>query len=386
MKKLFLLAPAIMLLAFIAPIKDLYVQLGAAKQTMEQAPYASPDVVRVYFDRMGFIYPDYVIPDAKLRDDNYSMLRSYYYNNPATYGYICSYYGVHPKADIENLQPDNDPLQRAIIDGLAKRINDKGRSYSKLVYLIHGFNKEPMGDDGAEAQFRELSSRLASLMPSEKILYVEVYWDGCYDRGSRANAVKMWDNAQLHSCNVGLELRRLLNHMDRQQVYVLTHSLGASVITTALFNVEKFRGTPETNADLYFQKHYDDTTYQTPSYLVKVGMLAPAIPGDNTFDDYYKRTNRPQQMGYNNYRFVVGFNHNDQVLEKFIGSPAFLGSTTLGCSNKEIYKFVTRFNKDVCDTTDFCYLPNGAPQYDHSLTTYANNTAFNRFANNVFTN
>lgn len=386
MKRLLFALPVMILMMSLIPAKDQYVQFAEAKAKMQQAPYNDPNVFRLYFDRMGFLYPDYNLTDAQLKA-SYSMLKGVYFNDNKLYNSICEAYRVKPKADVENLSTDNDPLQDAIVNGAAAHINEMSKNYTRLVVLIHGGNKAPMGEDGSGADFDKMRNTISNRLPGEKIMYVEIYWDGCHDNSATmANMDKVWENAQIASCNAGLELRRIFNKVKKDKVYVVTHDLGASVATAALFNVHKFRTTAETNPDLAFEKLYDNNKYQTPSGVYKVGMLAPTIPGENTFDDYYQRTARPGQMSYNNYRFVTSYNANDEILSKWVSSPAYLGNTTLGCQHGEIYSLTNRFNNDVFNSIDFSKDPYGNPQTNHTVQGYLGAEAFGRFATDLFQN
>lgn len=385
MKKFLLIIPAAALLfSFVLPTRDLYVPFGEVKSKMEQPPYADMNVYRIYFDRLGYMYPDQSISDADMKN-NYCMLKSYYFNNGKTYEQLCSHYGATPRKDVENLNTENDPLQAALVQRTADYINKQGKGYDRVIFLVHGADKTPMGETGSGSQYDMMRIALSNRLPNEKLFFVEVYWDGCYDAANN-RLQTIWDNAKYSSCNTGLELRRILNKLKKPTVYVVTHGLGASVITTALFNVHKYPGTAETNTDLMFEKRYESDVYQTPSNILKIGMLAPSIPGQNTFDEYYERTARPQQMDYNNYRFVVGYNSNDEVLTELVSQPLNLGRSTLGCQYNEMFSLLNRYNRNVFDSTDFSYTAAGNAQTSHNLPDYVSADAFNRFANNLFKN
>jgi hypothetical protein len=93
--------------------------------------------------------------------------------------------------------------------------------------------------------------------------------------------------------NTGLELRRLLVGISNQKINVITHSHGAGVITAALFNVRKFdedRKVFSTEFTEEIDLKYKMKIYDCATQEFHVGMLAPAIPGENVFDEYFQRT------------------------------------------------------------------------------------------------
>ena len=133
----------------------------------------------------------------------------------------------------------------------------------------------------------------------------------------------------------------MLADIKKDKIIVFTHSHGAGVITTALFNVVKFKPNYYDKKDHWLYEvrlKYGSNIYNTPKQKFVVGMLAPAIPGVNVFKDYYQRTEsgKEETTKNNNLRFVIGFNENDPVTKKYNIAPKKLGSTTLGCSAQEL--------------------------------------------------
>jgi hypothetical protein len=204
-----------------------------------------------------------------------------------------------------------------------------------------------------------------------------VYWDGLSRQNGNKillyNPVYIWDNAQSSASNTGFELRRLFSKLNKKKKYVLTHSLGASVITTALFNVEKVN-----NAQLNELKmKFENPVYNTPSQEFHIGMIAPAIPGENTFLEYHNRTIKGKNIRTtdSNYFFITGFNSYDPVNSKGYSLSRFLGSTTLGCKRNELERTRRIFmNEDfIFDYEDFSYCDGNSKQRSHSWLKYIEN-------------
>ncbi len=170
---------------------------------------------------------------------------------------------------------------------------------------------------------------------------------------------KIWPWAQANGYYVGMELRRVLSALPHDRpVRILTHSLGAHVVTAALWNVSsKLSGgvlqatvRDEANAPAVWVRYFNgfsSPAYRTPTHPdLRLAMIVPAMPGltfgGATNTDYYDRNyegrppvTAPYQMPRNGPpstydRIVIGQNARDQVIEKFIHVPTIYGSTTLG--------------------------------------------------------
>ncbi|TDE52716.1 hypothetical protein [Flavobacterium sp. GT3P67] len=358
-------------------IDRLYINYGTVKKQFESA---NSDVAMIFFDRKGNMYPDYPIDDSFLRASD-SRLEQYYENDSVTYNAICKQYNLKP--DIHNLSVTNSPLQEALISRKASQLN---YSEKELFFIIHGYNEHPSkpDDDSSSMGMKKTKEWIESHYPN-RFLFVEVYWDGLSRQNGNKillyNPVYIWDNAQASASNTGFELRRLFSKLNKKKKYVLTHSLGASVITTALFNVEKLK-----NAQLNELKmKFENPVYNSPSQEFHIGMIAPAIPGENTFLEYHNRTIKGKNIRTtdSNYFFITGFNSYDPVNSKGYSLSRFLGSTTLGCKRNELEKTRRIFmNEDfIFDYEDFSYFDGNRKQRSHSWLKYIeNNFHFKNFA------
>jgi len=111
----------------------------------------------------------------------------------------------------------------------------KGNNSKDLIVLIHGFN-DPI-PDGAYYSLRKNIEKYLSSNP----VFIEVYWDGLTALGNNPILSNIWSYAQSNSAKVGLGLRKILNKINPNiRLTLLTHSLGASVATHALFNPAKW--------------------------------------------------------------------------------------------------------------------------------------------------
>lgn len=378
MKKIFLLL--VILACSCSPINKLYNDLGEMKQLQENGSKNKP--VRIYFDRWGYVYPDYKIEDTLFRFRG-SALDSVYRmdNNTLISAYQSEklrYDANRPSEEnIEKLQLYLDQKYTALIDSMA---SDK-----KLVLLIHGYNND---GKAASMVFSRLELAIHKLRPDDNIQFVEIYWDGMYKGKNIFNSAKIWNNAQYNASLVALGLRRILNRLRSEQIYVVTHSQGAAVITEALFNAERFPPKFYTN-DKDGQEIIslrNNPLYNSPSAHFTVGMLVPAIPGMNVFEDYYCRTleGRQELVATAEYKFINGFNAHDLITSKWKFS-TFFGSTSLA-SREEEHEAVNAFfynNTNIYDRVIFS-TSKGSKQTSHAVKDYVDNENFPAFVDKIF--
>lgn len=380
-------------------INRLYVTMADPKQAIEDS-HGNDNVIRIYFDRNGFIYPD--LPknitniDKDIRNSD-ARLGLYYQTFPYNYNRLCSLSGITPALDMKTITATNDPLQQYLVERFAENINRSSKD-KILVFIIHGFNAHPSKGDPSGSRNNQLTRDvLMDQFKNIQFQFVEIYWDGLStDNGGQnvaskyLNAVKIWDNAQVSAGYAGLELRRILSELTNEKIYVVTHSHGAGVITNALFNVVKFPSkfyTDTSSAGYDFLQCYNNKIYKTPIKQFYVGMLAPAIPGVNIFDEYYQRTiHTDQHTPLDNYHFIIGFNKYDKVNKKF-GLSEYIGATTLGCKEKEVKatRYLFNDNPSIIDVEDFSWNINNEKQRAHAWDVYMANTPhINNFFSKIF--
>lgn len=223
-----------------------------------------------------------------------------------------------------------DRTQDLIRSGTVDRLRSGlDRSANKeLVVLVHGFNDaNPSGD------FVRLRAVVDAFRGQHKPVYLEVYWDGLTANQGAPQASRIWGRAQRNSAYVGLSLRRILRMLPSDtRIRFVTHSLGASVATVALFNCEcKW---PKCGKEMPDYLSTLGVLHAPEQADIRVGMIAPAIPGVATFSDFNQR-GWPMDVPTNNIsRVVVGYNWNDYAVTKRVFGTDILGkslgSTSLG--------------------------------------------------------
>jgi hypothetical protein len=321
---------------------------------------APPATVRLFIDRDGRFYPSagQSIQDVRL-ERWWNLLDSYYREaserrQPEWLGLLARY-GV-PDGPFETAW---EAVQDSIAATSAREaIRTAGEQ--PLIVLVHGFN-----NTAAEAEQALAATRGAiDVHLGFPQRYLEVYWDGAAKRGGFWSIFRVWGGGQHNSYNAGLALRRILNQIPpATPVRIVTHSLGGSVATAALWNVTSKIDSSVDAAWLrtYERLRNDTIRHRTPSHPdLRLAMLVPAMPG-NTFCnlpvrgarrcDYHDRTPAGDST---QHRVIVGVNRSDWVVNKFFVPSSKFGSTTLAARLREYRDRVKPLNEPGEPQRFFC--------------------------------
>lgn len=198
------------------------------------------------------------------------------------------------------------------ISKVAESIANKDRVF---IY-VHGFNTS---SDKANKSYNYINSLVN--INSAKDATINFYWDGLVAKSPFA-AGSIWFNASNNSQMAGeFGLRRLLSSLKNKEIYIISHSRGASVVLSALsdppFSKSEIKDRKdEHNVDI----DEDSKRLKENSNQIYCIMLAPAIgikdfkssdlsDGDDSF-----RTFTPQLK-----KIHITINNTDPTLKKFIG-------------------------------------------------------------------
>jgi esterase/lipase superfamily enzyme len=121
-------------------------------------------------------------------------------------------------------------------------------SADRVFILIHGFNND---QKEADAAFQLVEQKIEF---KEKDAIIWFHWDGLVSPkkglARSIGAARIWNNATGFSQMAGMYgLRRILNVIHKPEIYIITHSRGASVFLSALSNPP------------FKQNFIDDTTW-----------------------------------------------------------------------------------------------------------------------------
>jgi hypothetical protein len=379
-------------ISFYSCICKLYVPLGNLKSQQDLKGDSSS--VNIYFDRNGTIYPDFSIPDNELRK-YCTSLSSYYSHNLNMFKKILKSYGIKEVNQFDHTELMI--LQDSIISRICIKIDKQSKEYDRINFLIHGFNKASFAVQSekkyttSDSDFIYVKDKIRDLA-NKKLFFVQIYWDGLFAKSLKK--LKIWSYAQANSYYVGLELRKIIGRIDKNQITILTHSLGGNVATTCLFNDTSKLSKKVKYSYSYnnYKKLMFDSSYISPCTKdIKICMIAPAMPGTETFVDYFNR-NCAATPGQDWYKFMVVYNTCDPVLMKFLGNYGayHFGSTSLGVLTKEVRNVIDTFikhpNYNKIDTLNFSFYKEGIPNKSHYFTNYADNYRFNKVVDFLYNN
>jgi hypothetical protein len=369
-----------LLLCGCSSIGVLYNDFGTLKE--QQAYTAANEPIRIYIDRHGDLYPDFRIkPELFLSEG--SILDDVYTKDHTTL--LNVFKGENIRYDTGKTIDENKAVLQLHMDQKYIDLIDKASGTKTIVYLIHGYNNNA---ERASITFSRLRVALTQMKPEMNFQFVEVYWDGLNNGDKIFNTVKIWDNAQFSAARAGLGLRRILNKTKADHSYVITHSLGAAVITEALFNASRFKDSfyVEDSLGIEIKQLHNNVLYNSPSSRFTVGMLTPAIPGKNVFQDYYQRTVKGKDIKEMTtpYEFINGFNEYDIATTKWKFSK-YVGATTLSCNEEEHEKVRNFFsgNTSIYDRVVFSRSYD-KKQTSHAVKDYIENENFPAFISKVF--
>jgi hypothetical protein len=296
--------------------------------------------------------------------------------------------GWRSHADGGKLKADsllNEAVRKPGLDALivreeARQLADVeafARSKKRIFVLIHGYNSRI---EDSEPPFDTIEAQL-DLGPEDGV--IRFNWDGL--TGKLLGAGRVWFYATATSQLAGSRgLRRVLARIQGKQIYLISHSRGASVILSALGNPVYDPAFIAKTRAVAAHWHGDHAGLLTPLPLPDRGnrihalMLAPAI-GRIDFCDQSEQAaiDRKQPCGklrdlgpqLASLRYTV--NRGDPVLDKFIGLSGKLNPTDFGLK--------AEVGEDIRKERGYCGMRGYAfrePEPFHAFRRYARHEAF----------
>lgn len=286
--------------------------------------FINPNITSSYVDQNGNFFPNqwktkFGTPPKNATRKDYSLM----------------------KIAAENgFEADLTKFEESQLKSFANRVKNKKR----IIIFIHGINNKYM-----ESLSTYNKARTYMDLNTQKDEVVNFYWDGLIGNNLFGTA-KVWVSATTNSQFAGeFGLRRILNSVKNKEIYIISHSRGASVVISALKNpvlkpLEKF----------YAEKHHHlDIREQIPllenNNKIYSIMLAPAI-GVKDFkeDDGSFAVFSPQlqtiHSTINETDFVLGKGKTGLLSSSFT-------STDFGFSPKTYDEIANQFK--LCGYTDF---------------------------------
>ena len=281
----------------------------------------------LFLDKFGIIYPNYLISDSSLKENNASISTWYSENEDKFISISKDYNCTFAKYTIENCATLND----SIANTFSREINNQTNNFQSITFLIHGYRKSYIsqnGDVSSVQGFQNIKDSITKIQPTNT-KFIEIYWDAMYDCCFSPSPKKnkplfqLFEQAQINAAFVGISLKKIISEIKIDEITVITHSLGAKVATYAFFNI-------------------DENKQKTPSNKqINLFIIAPAISGNMISDNYFKRNSVIDYKSRDNYKLIILYNENDFALRKkddkflLFGPGTYkYGNTSLGCNYK----------------------------------------------------
>ncbi|RYZ83897.1 MAG: alpha/beta hydrolase, partial [Moraxellaceae bacterium] len=196
------------------------------------------------------------------------------------------------------------------------------KNKKRVFIFVHGYNNSAKE---SKANYDLLRTKLRLDPIQDEV--IEFYWDGMVSK-TMSGSAKIWFNATGYSQMAGeFGLRKILNQISGKDIYIISHSRGASVVLSAISNppyAPSFRSDTER---LGIQVDNPEPLAENNNNIVCL-MMAPAV-GEIDFRqvrDYQKFRAFSKQLS----AIHITVNKDDQILNKFLNKANNFNPTTLG--------------------------------------------------------
>lgn len=343
------------------------VQLGEHSSEMKKP---DSNTVWGFMDQVGWFYPEDFINDKDIKKSNNSLQQFWKKE-------------VLASSKRNEVQLNHDSFAKtknlAALRAYAKSINARLQRYDDVYFLIHGFRKRAYKkkDNATSEQDYSKAKDLIQNATNRRILFVEVYWDSKHIKGVKAlrkqRGLKLMEESSIPSAlNAGNALRSLINHINKDTLNMISHSLGAVFLAEVLFT------------------NMETSDVKTPhEKYIKAYFVAPAI-GSESFLAYNQRYWENDEKE-DRYELFIIYNPNDFVLNKSFGAPKWMkfdalptehGNTSLGCNYMDDIDSLTsifernfsNYNQPILIKID--QHANGKKMFCHHLHCYFRNPLF----------
>lgn len=256
------------------------------------------------------IPPNTIIAFVDQNGDFYPNDWSKVYGKPPRNGKRNAY-SLSKLAEEKALVKDLAAFETAYINKLAQSVKDKRR----VIVLVHGYNANARE---TTATYERIQAKM-NISRSDEV--IQFYWDGLYTKNP-FSGMKTWFNASEYSQFAGkFALRKILNSMQDKDIYLISHSRGASVVLSALstFAIDS------TELKNSVENHHIDTLskkvlLEDRGNRIQAIMLAPAIGKS----DFIEKNEKQDSIGLIRFtpqlkRMHITVNASDMMLKKVFG-------------------------------------------------------------------
>lgn len=303
----------------------------------------NPNIIYSFVDQNGNFYPNnwkniYGTPPANAKKNEYSLMK------------IATEKGIENQLN----KSEND-----FLNAISKNVETKKR----VIIFVHGFNSTAK----KSTQNYKLARSIMNINSATDEI-IQFYWDGLSSESIFGGA-KIWFNATNFSQMAGeFGLRRILNVIKNKDVYIISHSRGASVVVSALSSTVLSESTKTETLENHNVNVDEAKTLKENKNSITCIMLAPAlgVPDfkfqENDLDQFCTFSKQVKTIH-------VTINNTDPLLKKYIGVLSkTLKPTDLGFKEDAYNELCNHFT--IFEKTDF------TGQKSHDFNNYIKNPKF----------
>ena len=303
--------------------------------------FINPNITSAYVDQNGNFFPNqwqskYGTPSKNATRKEFSLMKI---------------------ATESGFEAELTKFETTQLKGFADRIKNKKR----IIIFVHGINNDYMA---SLVNYNKARTFMDLNMQRDEV--VNFYWDGL-KTSSIFGAAKVWISATTNSQLAGeFGLRRILNSINNKEIYILSHSRGASVVLSALKNPVLSSKEKRIAEKFHHLDIVEDEELKENGNKIYSIMLAPAIGIEDFKDEQDSfKIFTPQLKTIHST-----INQTDYVLGK--GKTGILSrrltSTDFGFNPETQQEIAKHYN--LCEATDF------TGQKSHAFKDYINNPKF----------
>ncbi|QCW99941.1 alpha/beta hydrolase [Aggregatimonas sangjinii] len=267
---------------------------------------------------------------------------------------------------------DKEEILYRFRDDFLADFREKVKSKDRIYILVHGYNNNEIQ---AKRAFSKLIKKINIDPINDEV--VEFYWDGLIGKG--IGSAKIWSNAAGYSQMSGvLGLRPILNQLNNKEIFLISHSRGASVILSAISDPSWDKNFYIKTAGSLRERFLKPKGLLKNDNTIKSIMLAPAIGNVDFFkfrrkDDYI--------LNHDNYRLFDSqfsevyytVNKHDVILKKIFKSLTNkLNPTGIGYDGSEVGVLMEIYDSPKFKKYDF-----SAGNHAHDFLDYVGNSKLN---------
>lgn len=257
----------------------------------------TPNIIYSFVDQNGNFYPNnwqktFGNPPNNAKKNEYSLVKL---------------------ASEKNILSNFKGNEQEILNRIKKEVSNKKR----IIIFVHGFNSTAR----KSTQNYELARKHMNINPKTDEI-IQFYWDGLTSQSILGGA-KIWFDATNYSQMAGeFGLRRILNVIKNKDIYIISHSRGASVVISALNSNPIKDNQKEEVVNIHNVDFENSKDLLENNNKITCIMLAPAI-GVN---DFYKADSENDfcDLSHQVQTIHITINNTDPLLKKFVG---FLSKT-----------------------------------------------------------